>query len=159
MFCIMSLSFAVQAQKRTTKKPVPKATPKTSATAVLKDESQKVAAQIKSLTRFIYILGGTAQTIEDIDRDPRATAVVRQQSNAGKQTVLQTIRSMRAAVVQLENDFHARPELRNYIPFIQGVSETMGLAEDQAVGGELKNSGKTLLEVVNRLTDTLLNLR
>jgi hypothetical protein len=73
--------------------------------------------------------------------------------------VLQSIRNVRAGVVQLENDFHSKPELRGYIPFIQGVSEAVGLAEDQAVGGQLNNSGKTLLDVVNRLTDTLLNLR
>jgi hypothetical protein len=159
LFCTLGLAASVQAQKKPVKKPVPKATPKPAASFAVKSEGEKVSIQIKNLTRFIYVLGGVAKTIEDIDKDPRASAAVKNQNNTAKQTVLQSIRNVRAGVVQLESDFHAKPELRAYIPFIQGISETAGLAEDQAVGGQLNNAGKTLLEVVNKLTDTLLNLR
>jgi len=159
LFCLLGLADTAQAQRKPVKKPVPKATPKPVASFVVKDESGKVAIQIKNLTRFIYVLGGVAKTIEDIDKDPRASTAVKNQNNAAKQTVLQSIRNVRAGVVQLENDFHAKLELRPYLIYIQGISETAGLAEDQAVRGQLNNAGKTLLEVVNKLTDTLQNLR
>jgi hypothetical protein len=160
LFCLLGLSVSVQAQKKpAVKKPVPKATPKPAASFAVKEEGEKVSIQIKNLTRFIYVLGGVAKTIEDIDKDSRASASVRNQNNAAKQTVLQSIKNVRAGVVQLENDFHAKLELRPYLPYIQGISETAGLAEDQAVRGQLNNAGKTLLEVINKLTDTLQNLR
>jgi hypothetical protein len=162
LFCLLSLSVSAAAQRRSAKKPVPKATPKIVTSFVIKDESEKVAIQIKNLTRFIYVLGGIANVIEAVDKDARAGKVSPaglRQNQANKQTVLQTIRNVRAGVVQLENDFHSRPELRPYIIYIQGVSEMAGVAEDQAVAGQLSTAGKTLLEVVNRLTDTLQNLR
>jgi uncharacterized alpha/beta hydrolase family protein len=159
LFFIGGLTTVVTAQKKPVKKPVPKATPKPAASLVVKDEAEKVSIQIKNLTRFIFVLGGTAQTIEDIDKDPKASPTVKQKSNAGKQTLIQTIKNMRAAMVQLENDFHAKPELRSYILYIQGVSEIVALAEDQAIRGQFNNAGKTMLDAVNKLTDTLLNLR
>jgi len=154
LLCLLSLSVAAAAQKKPAKKPAPK--PVTS--FVVKDESLKVANQIKNISRFVFVLGGTARTIEDIDKDPKASPSVKEKNRAAKQTVLQTIKDVRAGMVQLESDFHAKPELRPFIVFIQGVSETAGIAEDQATAGQFNTAGKTLLEVVNKLTDTLQNL-
>jgi hypothetical protein len=160
MLCFIgALSTAAQAQKKPVKKPVPKATPKPATSLVVREEAEKVSIQIKNLTYFIYVLGGVAKTIEDIDKDTRASTAVKNQNAAAKQKVIQSIKNVRAGVVQLENDFHAKLELRSYLLHIQGVSETVGVAEDQAVRGQYNNSGKTLLDVVNKLTDTLLNLR
>jgi hypothetical protein len=161
VFCLLYLSTAALAQKKPVRKSVPKAAPKPVASFADKDESLKVANQIKNLTRFIYVLGGIASTLEAVDKDAKAGKV----SPAGlklnqtnKQTVLTTIKNVRAGVVQLEGEFHAKPELRPYIMYIQGVSEMAGIAEDQAVGGQFMTAGKTMLEVVNKLTDTLQNL-
>ena len=159
LVCLLGLTVGASAQRRSTKKPAPKPAAKPVTSFVVKDESLKVANQIKNISRFVFVLGGTARTIEDIDKDPKASTAVKNQNRAAKQTVLQTIKDVRAGMVQLESDFHAKPELRQYIPFIQGVSETAGIAEDQATAGQLNTAGKTLLEVVNKLTDTLQNLR
>jgi hypothetical protein len=158
-FCILGLSGAAIAQKKPVRKASPKAAPKTDNTFAIKDESEKVAIQIKDITKFLYLLGGTNQLIVGIDSDPKASANAKNQSQSAKQTVIQTIRNVRAGVVQLEGEFHAKPELRPYIVLIQGVSEMAGVAEDQATGGNINNAGKTLLQVVNKLTDTLKNLR
>lgn len=161
--CLFALVTVAAAQRKPARKPAPKPVPKATPAPVtplaVKQQSEKVAIQIKNLTRFIYVLGGVAKTIEDIDKDPRASANAKTQNNAAKQTVLQSIRNVRAGVVQLEGEFHAKPELRKYIPFIQGAAEMSGIAEDQAVGGQYSNAGKTMLEVVGKLTDALQNLR
>lgn len=163
LLCLMGLTMSAEAQRKPARKPAPKPAAKPTPTPVaplaVKQQAEKVGIQIKNLTRFIYLLGGAAQSIEAIDRDPRASADAKRKSNEGKQTLLQTIRNVRAGVVQLEGDFHSKPELRKFIPFIQGSAEMTGVAEDQAVGGQFNNAGKTLLEVVNKLTDTLQNLR
>jgi hypothetical protein len=159
LFCLLGLSVPVPAQKKPVKKAAPKAAPKPVVSSfAIKEESLKVANQIKNISRFVFVLGGTARTIEDIDKDPKASPSVKEKNRAAKQTVLQTIRDVRAGMAQLEGDFHAKPELRPFIVFIQGVSETAGIAEDQATAGQLNTAGKTLLEVVNKLTDTLQNL-
>ncbi len=158
LFCLLSLSIPALAQKKPVKKAAPKAAPKPVSSFAVKEESQKVANQIKTISRFVFLLGGTARTIEDIDKDPKASPSIREKNRAAKQTVLQTIRDVRAGMAQLEGDFHAKPELRPFIVFIQGVSETAGIAEDQAMAGQFNTAGKTLLEVVGKLTDTLQNL-
>jgi hypothetical protein len=156
LLCLLVLSGAVSAQKKTVRKPAPKPVVNTMA---VRDEGEKVSIQIKDITKFLYLLGGTNQLIVGIDSDPKASANAKNQSKAAKQTVIQTIKNVRAGVVQLEGDFHTKPELRAYIIYIQGISEMAGVAEDQATGGQLNTAGKTLLEVVNKLTDTLQNLR
>jgi hypothetical protein len=158
LFCLLGLSIPAAAQKKTARKPVPKATPKPVFSFAIKEESLKVANQIKNISRFVFLLGGTARTIEDIDKDPKASPSVKEKNRVAKQTVLQTIRDVRAGMAQLEGDFHAKPELRPFIVFIQGASETAGIAEDQASAGQFNTAGKTLLEVVSKLTDTLQNL-
>jgi hypothetical protein len=161
MLCLLGLGGTAMAQK---KKPVRKAASNaaaktgSSSSFVVKDESEKVSTQIKDITKFLYLLGGTNQLITGIDTDPKAPVSAKNTSKQAKQTVLQTIRNVRAGIVQLEGEFHSKPELRLYIPFIQGASEMAGVAEDQATGGQLNNAGKTLIEVVGRLTDTLKNL-
>jgi hypothetical protein len=161
LLCLLGLGGTARAQK---KKPVRKAPVKSTATSaasssfILRDERDKVATQITNLTHFIYVLGGVAKTIDDIDKDPKATPATRAKNNSAKQTVVQTVKNMRAAIVQLEGEFHEKAELRPYIQYIQGASEMAGVAEDQASSGQLNNSGKTLIEVVTKLTDTLKNL-
>jgi hypothetical protein len=160
LLCLLGLAGAAAAQK----KPVRKAAAKTTAkpvvnTMAVRDESEKIAIQIKDIAKFLYFLGGTNQLIISIDSDPKASVNAKNQSNAGKQGVIKAIKNVRAGVVQLEGEFHEKPELRPYIPLIQGVSEMAGVAEDQASGGQINNAGKTLLEVVYKLTDTLKNLR
>jgi hypothetical protein len=161
--CVTGLSTAAQAQKkRPVRKPAaakPAAVPAASSALVIKEEAAKVATQIKTLTKFIYLLGSTAQTIEDIDKDPKASADVRRRSDAGKQTLVQTVSSMRTEIIKVEGDFVRNAELRSFRQYIQGASELSTIAEDQASAGQFKNVGKTLLEVVNKLTDTLQYLK
>ena len=156
LLCLLALSGAAMAQKKTVRKPAPKPVVNTMA---VRDEGEKVSVQIKDIAKFLYLLGGTNQLITGIDTDPKASVSVKNQSRAAKQTVIQTIKNLRAGLVQLEGDFHTKPELRQYITYIQGISEMAGVAEDQATGGQINTAGKTLLEVVNKLTDTLQNLR
>ena len=69
-----------------------------------------------------------------------------------------TLRNLRAGLVALEVEFQSKPALRVYLPQIQGISDISGVAEDQASAGQLIESGKTLLQVIEKLSDTLVAL-
>lgn len=159
--CLLCLTLAAQAQKRKTnskRTKTPVASTATMTTAEVKSGAEKVSTQIKNVSKFIYVLGGVARVIEDLDRDIKAGKASRNADDLNaknKQTVLTTMRNVRAGLVALEIEFRTKPALRTYLFQIQGISDISGTAEDQASNGQLTESGKTLLLVVEKLSDTL----
>jgi len=163
VFCLTS---AANAQKR--KKPAKRTTTaaKNTATAAanaaeIKASAGKVSTQIKNVTKFIYLLGGIARTIEDIDRDAKTKRISQAALNlneTNKKAVIQSLRNLRAGLAALETEFRAKPALRLYNFNIQGISDMSGQAEDLATAGQFTESGKMLLSIVEKLSDTLVSL-
>jgi len=158
--CLMCFAFSAQAQKR---KPTPKKTKTTVATttlttAELKAGAEKVSTQIKNVSKFIYKLGGIARVIEDLDKEiaaRKASPNAPELNRKIKQDVIASIRNLRAGLAALEVEFRTKPALKTYLFQIQGISDMSGIAEDQATGGQFTESGKTLLMVIEKLSDTL----
>lgn len=159
---IISFAFAANAQKRNTTsrkttKPTTSATINNNITEI-KAGAEKVSTQIKNVSKFIYRLGDVARIIEDLDKEIAARKASRNapELNAkNKQAVVTTMRNLRAGLVALEIEFRTKPALKNYLFQIQGISDMAGTAEDQATAGQITESGKTLLLVVEKLADTL----
>jgi len=55
----------------------------------------------------------------------------------------------------LESDFRVKPNLKKYLPFIQGISELAGQAETSAIAGQFVSANGPLRTVQQKLTDTL----
>ena len=162
LLCLGCLAFSVNAQKRRSTSKKPKATTtETVAPAAnleIKDGAKKVSIQIKNVSKFIYVLGGVAKGIEDIDKEAKTRRVSQEilDKNAQfKKDVLQSIRNLRAGLAALEVEFRTKPGLKNYLFQIQGITDMSGLAEDQATTGKFSESGKTLLLIIEKLSDTL----
>lgn len=165
VFCLMSFVSEASAQKRrtprrTVKKPAATAPATAPANNIeLKDGAQKVATQIKNVSKFLYILGGVAKDIEALDADIKARRTTRQttidQNAQAKQAVVQSIRNLRAGLGALEEEFRTKNSLRIYAVWIDGIGATTEQAEGEAAAGQLTNSGKTLLTVVEKLSDAL----
>jgi len=122
----------------------------------------KVADQIKNLTRFVYLLGGVAKGIEQVDEAARkneASPVALQQNAQNKATVKTSLENVRLGLDQLEIYFRSTPELQGYYTKLVGSASGAAAAEDQAAAGRVDQAGRTLLGVVNRLTDVLLLMR
>jgi len=122
----------------------------------------RVADQIKILTKFIYLLGGVAKGLEGVDdaaRRNEASPAVLQQAQQNKATVKTSLQNVREGLDKLEIDFRATPELQPYYIKLAGVASGAATAEDQAAANHFDQSGRTLLGVVNRLTDVLLAMR
>jgi len=122
----------------------------------------KVADQIKNLTRFVYLLGGVAKGIEQVDEAAKkneASPTALQQNDQNKTTVKTSLRNVREGLDQLEIYFRSTPELEGYYLKLAGSASGAASAEDLAAAGRFDQAGRTLLGVVNRLTDVLLAMR
>ena len=153
-------SFA-QTRKRTTSKSTRSSGP-AKASEVQRDGATRVADQIKILTRFIYLLGGVAKGLEGVDdaagRNEASTAIL-DQAKRNKQSVRDSIRSVREGLDKLEIGFRTTPELEQYYIKLAGVASAAANAEDEAAANQFDKAGRTLLDVVNHLTDVLLEMR
>ncbi len=159
ILCLLSFVFTADAQRRRTRstRTATTATAPTSS-ADIRSGAEKVSTQIKNVSKFIYVLGGVAKGIEDIDKQVKTGRVSRDIAEKNvqfKQDVIQSIRNLRAGLVALEIEFRTKPALKNYLFQIQGISDMAAAAEDQATAGQLTESGKTLLVVIEKLSNTL----
>ncbi len=122
----------------------------------------RVADQIKFLTRFIYLLGGVSSSIAAVDEAARrneASPTVVQQNQQSKLQVKTSIQGFRETLDKLEIDFRATPELQPYYIKLAGVASGAATAEEQAARNQFDAAGRSLLNVINRLTDVLLLMR
>ena len=124
--------------------------------------AQRVAEQIKHLTRFVYVLGGVnsglAATDEAVRRNEAPPAIV-QKNQQDKVLVRTTIQNFRVGLDKLEIDFRATPDLQPYYIKLAGVAAGAATAEDLAAANQFDRAGRSLLEVVNRLADVLVVMR
>jgi len=166
---VLTITFVIpssalgQTRRRSTK-------PSTSSTAAAAQRAAqvrttgatRVAEQIKLLTRFTYLLGsinsGIAAADEDIRRN-KATPEQVQTNQQSKARVRSSIQTFREGLDKLEIDFRATPELQPYYIKLAGSAAGAATAEEQAAGNQFDAAGRTLLNVINRLTDVLLVMR
>jgi hypothetical protein len=122
----------------------------------------RVAEQIKILTRFLYLLGGVAKSIETADaaaqRNEASPAII-EQTQKSKASVKTSLRNVREGLDKLEIDFRTTPELQRYYTRLAGVANGAATAEEQAAANQFDQAGRSMLGVVNRLTDVLLEMR
>ena len=167
LICSLLLSTAAFAQTRsrtTTRRGTQSSAPKASASVAEARTSgaTRVADQIKNLSRFVYILGGVAKGIEQIDEAARkneASPTALQQNEQNKTTVKNSLRNVREGLDALEIYFRSTQGLEGYYLKLAGSASGAATAEDQAAAGHFDQAGRTLLDVVNRLTDVLLVMR
>lgn len=160
VFLFPIASFA-QTRKRTTTKPSRSTTPPKSSDAQ-REGATRVAGQIKNMTRFIYVLGGVAKGLESVDdaaKRNEASPAIMEQNQKYKQQVRTSIQTLREALDKLEIDFRSTPELQRYYIGLAGVAQGAATAEELAAANKFDQAGRSLLSVVDRLTDVLLAMR
>ena len=166
LVCIITvLCTTVDAQRRSRKAPrrstsTAKAAEKSA--IEIKAGRDRIAAQIKALTQFLYLFGGIAKEIESADKattglDPSSTSIA--QNKASKTRIRGSIRNVREGLDKLETDFRLSPTLRSYYPYISGVAIIGETAENQAAANRFNDAGRSLLKVVERLADALAAMR
>jgi len=167
LVCLLILATTAlsQTRSRTTKRSAPAA--KTTVTAAEQavalartTGATKVADQIKNLTRFLYLLGGVAKGIEEFDaRRSEASPAGLQKNEQNKAAVKTSLENVRVGLDQLEIHFRGTQGLEGYYLKLAGSASGAATAESQAAAGHFDQAGRTLLGVVNRLTDVLVAMR
>jgi hypothetical protein len=151
---------AASAQKASTRRPVPRATPKTSTLPPLDVRAArvKVSNQYSNVSQFVAIMGPIAENIESLDGDIRANKASKSAidlNNTNKQKVLTAIRGLKAGIVTLETEFKTKPALKLYLTNIQGISDLATQADTLASSGKFVASRDQLRTVAQKLSDTL----
>lgn len=170
LLCLFLFEVSAEAQKRrTAPKPKKRTTaartakppaqpPLAARNAAILTATEKVSNQIKNLTQFIFLMGNSVSVIERLDVDIKsgnATQSARTQAEAGRKGFIAAITIFKNAMATLEDEFRANAALRPYLSQLVGVSDYAGTAEQQAAAGQFNQAGRTLLLVVNQLTDVL----
>jgi hypothetical protein len=122
----------------------------------------EVASQIKLMTKFIYLLGGIANGIAAVDEAVKKNEASPQlvQANETNMAVVKSVfQEFREGLDRLEISFRNQPELQPYYIKLAGSASGAARAEEQAAGGQYDAGGRTLLTVINRLTDVLVAMR
>ncbi|HNU08716.1 MAG TPA: hypothetical protein PKO33_13190 [Pyrinomonadaceae bacterium] len=156
---IAVLAFSASAQrKKTTTTTVKKPAVTTTNNLEIKQSADKVTVQLKNVTAFIYKLGGIATGLEDADKDAKAGKLSRaaiDRNNEFKSAVVQSIRNLKAGLAALEIEFRTKASIKPYLVQVNGVTDLATQSEDLALAGQFTNSGKSLIQVVEKLADTL----
>jgi len=157
LLCVLFFALPVAAQKKKKTTATPTATTVANL-ADVKAGAAKVSIQIKNVSKFVYSLGIIASSIEDLDVEIKAGKASQKgiDTNAkNKQAVITGLRNISAGLAALEVEFRTKPALRAYLLKIEGISALCSQSEDYANAGQFKASGRPLLSLIEKLSDTL----
>lgn len=160
---LLSVPAASQTKRRSTQK-------KPSTTFVEKQQAEvragreQIAAQVKTLSQFLYLFGGISKSLEIADRaknirEESVAGMSPEQISQSKAKVKASIASVRTGLEQIESSFRLNPVLQSYYVNLAGVSKIAQTAETQAAAGDFDQAGRSLIAAVNKLTDALIALR
>ncbi len=162
IICLLLLSFLppVSAEQRSRRAPAkrrPAATRSTRRSSGAAVARERVAEQIKLLTRFLYLFGRISNEIEASEEGARRAGEPQSLplSNRNRLALIENLRNVRAGLEQLETDFRTTPELEPYYTRVAGVAARAAEAESQAAANQLDGAGRSLIMVVNQLADAL----
>jgi hypothetical protein len=163
--CLLLLPAVAMSQQRrrtTTTRRSTRAAATPPSNVAVRDGAGRVAEKIKLLTRFLYLFGGLSsgfQTADEMARRNEATPAALEQIERRKSDVRANIRKWREGLDELEIFFRTTPELQRYYINLAGVAASAATAEDEAAANQFDRAGRSLLAVVSRLTDVLLEMR
>ena len=166
--CLLLLPIAAVSQTRsrsTRQKPTSTAAATATAqqaTAIRNEGAAKIAVQIKNLTAFLYRLGGVAKGLQELDaaaNAANAAPAVVQQNEQSKAKIKASFADFRVGLDNLEIYFRSTPGLQSYYLKLAGSAEGAANGEALAGAGQFDRAGRSLLGVVDRLTDTLAIMR
>ena len=147
-----------QQQKRPTRgaKPTPTPTPD------MRTEASAVATQIKNVANFIYIYGKVVNTIEvaeDQAKNNQTSPEIQAKNKKSKEMLVASVNGLRAGLENLASSFQSNPRLQVQYLKVSYATEAAIDAERLAAAGRYQDAGKSLVTVVERLTDTIISMR
>lgn len=114
----------------------------------------KLADQIKTLSRFLYLYGRFSKDLELTGAQSGSSDLAAQT----KASLIASLKNVRQGLDQLESQFRFTPGLERPYNLLRGAAQHAADAEASATAGRFDQAGRTLVEVVTQLTDVLIEM-
>lgn len=124
--------------------------------------ASRVAEQIKLLSRFLYLYGRITNGFDvaaEAAQRGETSGTATDQTEQSRAAVRGNLRNVREGLDDLELRFRTTPELQRYYTNLAGTAALAASAEEKADANQFDKAGRELIEVVNKLTDVLLEMR
>lgn len=144
------------------KKPARRATPAPTPVPDMRSDALKVAEQIKHVSNFIYVFGKIVnglEVAEDQAKRNQTSPAIQAKNKQSKDALVASINSLRAGLENLARGFQANPRLQIQYLKLTNATAVAANAERLAAVGQYDEAGKTLVTVVERLTETIISMR
>jgi hypothetical protein len=119
----------------------------------------RLAEQIKSLGKFLYLYGPISKDLAASESGANQSSNASETMQRNRAKLRDVFQSYRVQMDELEALFSSSQELRKYYPRLLGVAASASRGEELVDAGRYDEAGRSLLDVMNRLTDVLLEMR
>jgi hypothetical protein len=118
-----------------------------------------LAEQIKSIGRFLYLYGPISRELAATEASAQQTSAATDTLQRNKAKLREAFHNYRVQMDELETTFSSSSELRPYYTKLLGVAASAGQAEESVSASRYDQAGRSLLDVMNRLTDVLVDMQ
>ena len=152
-----------QQQKQRPRKPAAGAKAKPTPIPDMRAEAAQVAAQIKKVSNFIYIYGKVVNGLQFADEQAKnenqTSAKIQALNKENRDKLVASIEGVRADIAQLAKGFEDNPRLQIQYLKVNSATGAAIDAERLAAAGQYDDAGKSLVAVVERLTDAIMSMK
>ncbi len=162
VLCLSAASASGQTRRRTTSKrtrPAAATAKPEAAPAALQQAAARVAEQIKNIGRFLYLYGPIWKELQTNEAAAQNNPSSAQALQANRAKLKELFHNYRVQMDALETIFSSSSDLRPYYTRLLGVASSASIAEEHVGAGRYDAAGRALLEVMNRLTDVLVDMQ
>jgi hypothetical protein len=121
----------------------------------------RVAEQIKSIGRFLYLYGPISKELaaNEAALQGNQQSSVAETVQRNKAKLRDAFHNYRVQMDELETTFSGSSELRPFYTKLLGVAASAAQAEEAVAASRYDQAGRSLLDVMNRLTDVLVDMQ
>lgn len=164
LVCLIALTASnvfAQTRRRTTtsRKSRPASTRNQSPAVPTATVAARVAEQIKSIGRFLYLYGPVSKELAANETLAQQSAATADATQRNKAKLRDAFHNYRVQMDELETTFSGSSELRPFYTKLLGVAASASQAEDAVASSRYDQAGRSLLDVMNRLTDVLVDMQ
>lgn len=128
----------------------------------MRPEALLVSVQIKNVSKFLYIYGKVVNSLEVADEQAKSgqvTPALAAKNKQSQDSLVANISGLRIGLENLVKTFQANPRLQVQYLKVSYAAEAASSAEKLATAGRYDDAGKSLVGVIDRLTDALISMR
>jgi hypothetical protein len=125
-------------------------------------EAAKVAEQIKYISNFIYVYGKVVNSLQIADeqmKSNQASPEAKATNQENKDKLIISMNRLRSGLENLASGFEGSQRMQVQYLKLAYATEASFEAERLAVAGQYEEAGKSLVAVVERLTDAIISMK